>query len=92
MNNDFNLEKLEISKRMGHLETKFACLEANQENMKCKIDEIHRALMGSNGSCGIIKSVDRLEQTVKGWKDSVKVAWAAIIGIAVKTFWGVFGR
>ena len=82
---DFTLEKMKIHERL-------TAVEVNQNHMGSKIDEIHKALMGSNGNCGLIKSVDRLEQTVKTWKDSIKAVWVAIIGVAVKTFWGLFDK
>ena len=92
MSDDLTLEKLEISKRLSSVEITIAKLETSHDHVKCKVDEIHSALVGNNGSCGLIKSVDRLDQTVRGWKDSVKLVWVSIIGLVLKSFWGLFDK
>lgn len=85
MSEDLTLEKMRISERL-------AKVEVNQENIGKKVDEIHCALMGNNGNLGLLKIVDRHDQIIKSWKDSIKLVWISIIGLATKAFWGLFDK
>jgi hypothetical protein len=85
MSEDLTLEKLKISERL-------TTLEATHSHLAKQVDEIHHALCGYEGSCGLVKSVDRLEQTVTGWKTSIMLVWASIAGLVVKAFWSLFDK
>ena len=85
MNDELTLEKMKISERL-------AVVETDQKNIGKKVDEIHCALVGNNGNCGLLKTVDRHDQIIKGWKDSIKLVWISIIGLIVKSFWGLLDK
>lgn len=80
MEDKLTLEKLEISDRLTKVETKF-------DNAEKKLDDIHSALLGKDG---LIIKVDRHEQIIQGWQGNIKMVWVAIVGLVVKSFWGIF--
>ena len=93
MEGKLTLEKLRIAERVSAIEAKFDNFKewetVEHKNLKEKIDDIHQALVGDKG---LIIKVDRHEQTIRNWSDSIKVVWIAIAGLAVKAFWGLFNR
>ena len=68
---------------------KLATLQAEQRDQSGKLDRILKHLEG-NGREGLIVKVDRLEQSEERRKWALRAIAGAVVGLAVKAFWGVF--
>lgn len=83
----FTLEKLEISKRLGKVETELAVLSATikqdmeTRNQICKQHE--KTLYGTNGIAGLKTVVDRLQQKEEARAKHFWFIWTAIGGVII---------
>lgn len=83
MSEELTLEKLKISERL-------ATLEANQKINIGMITDIHRAVIGNNGSAGLIVDVDRLKQKDKSRELHGVAIYTTLVGLVIKAIWGFF--
>lgn len=81
---EFTLEKLKIAETINDLKISQATNNTKFDALIEKIDSMYSALMGNNGNPGLIKIVDRHEQTIKGWKDNIKFLWVSVSTIICK--------
>ncbi len=59
------------------------------EEKLLRVDEHHQTLYGNNGSPGLIKVVDRLDQVERSRERHLGAIYTLIVGLWLKAFWGV---
>lgn len=90
----------EILAKLGGIEIQIATMSIQSQNYHKSLkdfevevkewkDEIKEKLYG-NGQPGLIKDVDRIKHTQKGWSDNLKVVWVSIVGLFFKVVYDMF--